>query len=133
MRLESELFTGKSLAPYLGGAGQGIDLGVASAPLRGDGLHGIRSRGGWLALGFAPRPESKGRPRFNAGVSVDDVEGDDLDAGARELNRSVFGNAIYSVMERMDVGLELSHWTTRYKDSGECDATRAQLSVIYKI
>ncbi len=134
VRLQSELFSGKSLAPYLGGAGQGVDLQ--------DDLHGVHSRGGWLALNFATSPESKGRPRFNVGFSVDDVEGDDLSTGARELNRSVFGNVIYTLMEgrpggaqtgQLDVGLELSHWITRYKDSGECDATRAQLSLIYKI
>ncbi len=146
VRLQSELFSGKSLAPYLGGAGQGVDLGSA-----GDDLHGVHSRGGWLALNMAPRPDSKGRPRFNVGVSIDDVEGDDLSPGARELNRSVFGNVIYSLMGsrtkgaqtgrppgggqtgRLDVGVELSHWTTRYKDQDECDALRGQLSLIYKI
>ncbi len=122
--LQSELFSGKSLAPYLGGAGQGYDL---------QNLHGVHSRGGWLALNFAPRNAGNGRPRFNLGVSVDDVEGEDLSAGARELNRSVFGNAIYGLMQKMDVGVELSYWTTRYKDLDECDALRTQVSVIYKI
>ena len=125
LRLQSELFSGKSLAPYLGGAGQGVDL-------RED-LHGIHSRGGWLALNFAPRSAGKERLRFNVGASVDDVEGDDLAAGARELNSSIFGNVIYSSSQKMDVGLELSHWTTRYKDLNECDALRTQVSLIYKI
>ncbi len=133
VRLQSELFTGKSLSPYLGGAGQGVDLGdVTPAPVPGD-LHGIHSRGGWLALNVAPESESKWRPRFNLGVSLDDVDGEDLAPGARELNRSVFGNAILAFSKRMDVGLELSHWTTRYKDRDECDALRTQLSLIYKI
>ncbi len=123
-RLQSELFSGKSLSPYLGGAGQGVNL---------EQLHGIHSRGGWLALNLAPRPESKWRPRFNVGFSVDDVDGEDLAAGARELNRSVFGNMTYALGRRLDAGLELSHWTTRYKDRDECDALRTQLSLIYKI
>ena len=128
--LQGELFHGKSLAPYLGGAGQGVGQSASPGP---SSLHGIHSRGGWLAVSYATAPESKGRPRFNAGVSADDVKSDDLATGARELNRSVFGNVIFRLTRAMDAGFELSHWTTRYKGTGECDALRTQLSLIYKI
>ncbi len=134
VHLKSELFTGKSLAPYLGGAGQGVDLGTSTSTSTSTrDFHGIHSRGGWLALNIAPRTEIKGRPRFNVGLSIDDVEGEDLADGARELNRSIFGNVIYRLVDRLDVGLELSHWTTHYKNRDDCSALRGQLSLIYQL
>ncbi len=132
VHLKSELFTGKSLAPYLGGAGQGVDFGTSTSTSTRD-LHGIHSRGGWLALGIAPRTAIKGQPRVNVGLSIDDVEGEDLADGARELNRSIFGNLIYRLMDRLDVGLELSHWATHYQNRDDCSALRGQLSLIYKL
>ena len=63
---------------------------------------------------------------------MDDPDADDLNAGDRTLNRSVFGNAIYSVNKNTRIGFELSHWHTEYKSSGSADNLRAQTSFIYK-
>ncbi|MCP3962848.1 MAG: hypothetical protein GY719_33840 [bacterium] len=130
VRLQTELWSGLSLGPYLGGAGQGVAVDDALGLHGVRGLHGIRSRGGWLALNIAGKER---RPRFNFGFSIDDVDGDDLAPGGRELNRSVFGNVVFSLKRQIDLGFELSHWTTKYKDSGECDALRSQVSLIYRI
>lgn len=128
VRFESELFTGKSLSPYLGGAGQGVSLDSMPGT---DSLHGIHSRGGWVALRIVPREWAK--IRFNVGFSVDDVADDDLSAGGRELNRSLFANTTYRLRPQMDLGLELSHWTTLYQERDKCEALRTQVSLIYRI
>ena len=118
--LKSELWSGRSLAPYLGAVGQGVDL---------DPALGIRSRGGWLALELRP---AEGKKSFAFGLSVDDVNGDDLEAGARSFNRSLFGNFIYSLSKHIDLGVELSHWHTEYKSQNDADALRTQASFFYR-
>jgi hypothetical protein len=55
------------------------------------------------------------------------------DPPAREYNRSIFANAIYSINKNTEVGFELSHWKTNYNTSGgDADTVRAQTSFIYK-
>ncbi len=120
MTLEGELFTGAGLAPYLGGVGQGFD------PETGRGIH---SRGGWLAMSYAP---VHGCCRLALGFSIDDVDGDEVTAGGRTSNRSVFGNMVYAVNRHLDFGIELSHWRTEYQGLDDADALRTQTSVFYK-
>ena len=123
VRLQCELFTGAGLGPYLGGVGQGVD------PID---FHGIKSRGGWLALNVVTPSRHRLRG-FNAGVSVDDVDGADLAPGGRELNRSIFANVLCALREKIELGVEISRWTTRYKERDTRDALRTQVSLIYKI
>jgi hypothetical protein len=70
--------------------------------------------------------------RFNIGAGIDDVDADDVNVGDRTLNRTVFGNVIYSVSKNTEIGLELSHWRTDYKGPGDAEDFRAQTSFIYK-
>jgi hypothetical protein len=60
------------------------------------------------------------------------VDTDDLGDSGRTRNRAIFGNAIYAVSDHMDVGVELSHWKTGYKDAGDVEDVRIQGSFIYK-
>jgi len=125
LAVKGELFTGENLSAYLGGVGQGVNT------TRGND---IGSTGGWVAASLTPYPKWS----FNLGVSVDNPDNGDLEGysstsgeGIREYNRSVFGNAIYSLDNNAQVGFELSQWHTEYASSGDGNALRAQASFIY--
>lgn len=118
--LTGELFSGSGLAPYLGGVGQGVDPATCS---------GIRSRGGWLSLSVAP---GRGKLKYNFGLSIDDADDEDLAAGSRTSNQSIFGNAVYAFSEEIDVGLELSRWLTEYEGLDDGEALRVQAAFVFK-
>lgn len=123
LALKGELFTGENLSAYLGGIGNGVNTVLGRE---------ISSSGGWVAASLTPRPKWN----FNFGIGVDDPKSGDL-AGmsatdARDYNRSIFGNAIYSISKNTEVGFELSQWHTEYRGAGNADAIRAQTSFIYK-
>ncbi len=122
LRLKSELFTGENLSAYLGGIGQGVNTTTNRE---------IGSTGGWLAAELGPWDKW----RFNLGLSIDDVDNDDLNGisgDKRTYNRSIFGNVIYSLNTNTMIGFELSHWHTEYKNASDGDSLRAQTSFIYK-
>lgn len=123
LALKGELFTGQDLSSYLGGIGNGINTVLGRE---------IRSKGGWVAASLTPRPKWN----FNFGASVDDPKSSDLAgmsaADARDYNRSIFGNAIYSINKNTEIGFELSQWHTEYRGASNADAIRAQTSLIYK-
>ena len=125
LTIKGELFTGENLGNYFGGIGQGVST-VPGSPTAFD--KEIRVKGGWIAATLGPYDKW----RFNLGTGIDDVDRDDIDAGERSLNRTIFGNAIYSINKNTEVGLELSHWRTDYKGPGDAESVRAQTSFIYK-
>jgi hypothetical protein len=129
LTLKGELFTGKNLAAYLGGIGQGVrNIGTPTSPVYDKE---ISSRGGWLAAGLGPWDKWS----FNVGISVDDPDNDDLGGvtdNNREYNRAIFGNVIYAIDKNADIGFELSQWKTKYTDQDDADALRGQMSLIYK-
>ena len=122
LTIKSELFKGENLDNYFGGIGQGVRNPTSTAD------NEIASKGGWVAANLGPW----GKWRFNIGAGMDDVDAGDIDSGGRDLNRSIFGNVIYSINKNTEVGLELSHWRTEYKGSGDADSLRAQTSFIYR-
>jgi hypothetical protein len=122
LSIKSEVFTGENLNAYNGGIGQGVTTSGANQ------YEEIGSKGGWVAAGLGPWDKT----RFNVGVGMDDVERGNVNAGARTLNRSVFGNVFYSLSKSAEWAFELSHWRTEYRGSGDGDSVRAQTSLIYK-
>ena len=118
LAIKGELFCGENLDNYFGGIEQGVNPTTLSP---------IGSKGGWVAATIGPCD----RWTFNTGVGIDDPDNGDLDGGQRAMNRSIFGNAIYSINEHTKVGVELSQWRTEYKGSGDADDIRAQTSFIY--
>jgi hypothetical protein len=118
LAFKSELFTGQDLSTYLGGIGQGINTTTNKE---------IGSKGGWIAASLGPWDKWN----FNVGAGVDTADKDDVDTGARTLNRNVFGNMIYSFDKNAKVGLELSHWRTEYKGPGGAESFRAQMAFMY--
>jgi hypothetical protein len=125
LTIKGELFTGENLSAYLGGIGQGVrNTGTSATPVYD---REISSKGGWVAASIGPCDKWN----FNMGAGIDDPDDSDLVAGNRGLNRSVFGNAIYSINKNTKVGFELSHWHTEYKSGDNADSLRAQTSFIY--
>jgi hypothetical protein len=121
--LKGELFCGENLNAYFGGIGQGVNTSNPGDPTE------IDSSGGWFAVNVKPQ----GKWTYNVGAGLDDVDAADVSAGQRTANSAVFGNAIYAFNQHADVGFELSHWRTHYKDpSHVADDLRLQLSFIYK-
>lgn len=119
MTVKGEMFTGENLSAYLGGIGQGVNTTT---------LQEIGSRGGWIAAALGPWDKY----RFNVGATVDDADSSDLNFGDRTLNRTVFGNVIYSINKNTEFGFELSRWRTEYIGQGDADSLRAQASLIYR-
>ena len=119
LTLKGELFTGENLSAYLGGIGQGVNTTT---------FREISSTGGWIAAGLGPWDKLS----LNLGLSAEDVDSGDVNAADRTLNRSIFGNLIYSINKNTQIGFELSHWHTERKGQTDADAIRAQTSFIYK-
>jgi len=121
--IKAELFTGENLNAYLGGIGQGVTT-TAGSNMNEE----VGSKGGWIAAGLGPWDDI----RYNVGVAMDDVDRGDVHVGDRTLNRSVFGNMFYALSKHVEWALELSHWRTEYRGSGDGDSLRIQTAFIYK-
>jgi len=119
LSIKAEGFVGENLDTYFGGIGQGLNTANGEP---------IGSRGGWIAASLGPWDKI----RYNVGIGIDDVDNGDVAANQRTLNRSVFGNVIYSLNKNTDIGLEISQWHTERKNQSDADALRAQMSFIYK-
>lgn len=124
LTIKGEFFKGENLNTYFGGIGQGVNIDTTKTIFYKE----IGSSGGWVEAGLGPW----NKWRFNVGAGMDDVEDSDINTADRSMNRSVFGNVIYSVNKNTEIGLELSHWRTEYKGSGDADSLRAQTAFIYK-
>ncbi len=124
LTIKGELFTGRNLDTYLGGIGQGVNTDKTKSIYYKE----IPSTGGWVAASLGPWD----RWRFNVGMGMDDVDSNYVNTDDRILNRSVFGNLIYSFNKNTEVGFELSQWHTEHKDQGNADNLRAQMSFLYK-
>ncbi len=141
LMLKGTIWTGENLDAYLGGIAQGIVVSyldtddilrreVNATSFKGTfvDVDPIASSGGWAQLGFGPFNKWK----FNLGYSIDDPKDKDVPDGSRIRNQSWFGNAIYSLNEAVELGLELSYWDTDYKAMADGDSVRIQTAVTYK-
>jgi hypothetical protein len=124
LAVKGELFNGENIDAYAGGIGQGVITDTSKHNFYKE----IGSRGGWVAAELGPWDKW----RFNVGAGVDSVDKDDINVDNRTLNRSIFGNVIYSINKNAEVGFELSNWQTDYKGPGDADSLRAQTSLMYK-
>ncbi|RJP18382.1 MAG: hypothetical protein C4527_29040 [Candidatus Omnitrophota bacterium] len=119
LEFKGELWTGENLDAYLGGINQGVNQLL---------LHEIAATGGWAALSTGPWSKWT----FTSGVTIDDPQNSDLNAGDRTRNMSIFGNAFYAWSEAVQWGLEVSYWDTKYHSKDDGDNVRVQTSFIYK-
>jgi hypothetical protein len=116
-RLKAEAFTGQNLDDYFGGVGQGINVDTGRE---------VRASGGWASIEFDPGDKLG----LGFGFGVDDPDDSDLEAGARALNRSLWGTVLYDFTDYFAVGGEASWWTTRYVEAQEGRALRFQATAI---
>jgi hypothetical protein len=121
--IKGELFTGQDLDAYLGGIGQGVTTSVGPNQYKE-----VESSGGWIAASLGPYDDI----RYNVGVSMDDVDRGTVNNGARTQNRSIFGNMFCPLTKHVDWALELSHWRTEYRGSGDGDSVRVQTALYYR-
>ena len=120
MGVHGEFFMGKDLATFLGGIVQGVDA------TRRDGVHSI---GGWVEGWY----DLTDKWHSHLGYSLDDPRNQDLTtASARTFNSSIYANTTYDITKNLNVGVELSFWTTRYLGLSTGNATRVEFAGMYK-
>jgi hypothetical protein len=71
----------------------------------------IRSQGGWLELGFAPRPTY----RLAVGYAEDNPKDVDIPAGGRSRNYSMFLSNRWRLAGGLEVGANYLYWLTNWK------------------
>jgi len=128
LSIKGELFAGENLDAYLGGIGQGVTTKGYNQ------YEEIGSKGGWVAASLGPWDKM----RFNVGGGLDDVDSSnvnphsDANPDGRTMNRSIFGNMFYTLNKNTEWAVELSHWRTQYRGSGDGESLRLQAALIYK-
>lgn len=119
--IQGDGFVGENLGTFVGGIGQSVSLGNPNDPRE------IGSIGGWLAVTFKATDEFT----FNAGISTDDPDNDDLTVGQRSSNFTVFGNGWYQLAPDTRVGMEIMWLETGYFGGGADNSLRIQFSFIF--
>jgi hypothetical protein len=129
LSLKGQYFTGKNLAHYLGGVGQGFAL-VPVEDSRDSELEEIEASGWWAQLTLKPTKTWQ----FNVGAGVDDPEipDDDMAGNKYEKNTTYYGNALWSVAPSATIGAEYAMFETEYVGGEKYENSRVQLSFMYK-
>lgn len=109
-----EAFIGSNLGSYYGGI------------LNGSRIAGVATKGGWGLLWVKPTEDVK----LSGGGGMDDPDDADLSNSDRAQNLCLFANIEYSIVPQVTVGLELSHWETKYKNADAVKNIRAQSAFI---
>ncbi|HEU0029924.1 MAG TPA: hypothetical protein VFQ53_04770 [Kofleriaceae bacterium] len=109
--LLGEGYVGKNLSDVGGGIGQGVN------PVTNEGIHSI---GGWLELAVLPTS----RHMLAFGNSIDTARSEDLEMGDRERNSTLYGVLRYRPRPSLQLGLEVLHWRTAYKEMADGVANR---------
>jgi len=127
--VKGQYFTGKNLATYFGGIGQGI----AETPVetgRSTELVEIETSGWWAQLTMAPAAGWK----INVGASTDDPEIPENDTAGNEYEKNTvyYGNVLWSVAPAAVIGAEYASIETEYVGGESYSDGRMQLSFLYK-
>jgi len=122
LSIKGELFAGENLDAYLGGIGQGVTTKGYNQ------YEEVGSKGGWVAASLGPWDKM----RFNVGGGLDNVDSSNVNTEDRTTNRSIFGNMFYTLNKNTEWAVELSHWRTHYRGSGDGESLRLQAALIYK-
>jgi hypothetical protein len=133
--LKGEFWSGRNLDDYSGGIDQGVLVSSTTSridPTAFPGaigrVEGIKSRGGWGELTFAPCKTW----RYNVGYSIDNPDDDPLPDRSRRCNTSRWFNIVHDLNEAMQVGIEYMGLQTQYKNAQDGTDRRLQSSFIYK-
>jgi hypothetical protein len=128
LTLKGQYFTGKNLAQYLGGIGQGIaEVPVAEA--RNYEPVEIEASGWWAQLTVTPSDVVS----FNVGAGMDDPEIPEGDIENNlDKNTTYYGNVMWTVVPSAVVGAEYAMFETEYVGGETYDDSRMQVSFMYK-
>lgn len=119
---QGEFFTGTNLKTFLGGIVQGVDIGV------GGTYDDIRSTGGWFEFWY----DWTSRWHSHVGYTIDDpVDGDIAIPTGRTYNQVYWGNIIYDVTKKFQLGFEVGQWRTLFVDQEAADSTRFEFAGKY--
>jgi hypothetical protein len=113
--LAGEFYTGSNLGGYYGGI------------VNSSTVQGVESSGGWGSFWMKASPKVK----LSAGYGFDDPKNENLGVGSRTKNQCIFGNVTYELVSQVQLGLELSQWSTTYQEVGDVDNFRVQTSMIF--
>jgi hypothetical protein len=116
--VSGELFVGSILGDYKGGILHTFN------PIRGIGT---RAAGGWAQLQY----QITSKLSVAGGYSLDDTFNQDLSPGFRSKNDVVQGNFFYSITPRLQFGLEVSRWRTRWVGLPDGTAVRIEPAIFY--
>jgi hypothetical protein len=125
--LKGQYFTGKNLAQYLGGVGQGI-AEVPADDARNYEPVEIEASGWWAQLTAKPADEWQ----INVGAGSDDPEipEGDIAGNQYEKNTTYYGNVLWNVAPAAVIGAEYSQIETEYVGGESYSDSRVQLSFI---
>jgi hypothetical protein len=100
--LRGELWTGRNLSDFRGGIGQGVNAATGAE---------IRSKGGWLELGWQYSPKQ----RLAFGYTIDDPKNADVPAGGRTKNFAWYLHHRWRLSGNVEVGVNYLFWTTKWQ------------------
>ena len=110
-----EFFAGRNLDAYMAGIGQGVNTGVTQGAATYSAAldKPIDSVGGWSQLCY--KPVRLPAWKFSVGIGIDDPDNADLSGSInKSRNLIYFGNGIWSLSEKTQIGVELSYMITDY-------------------
>lgn len=117
--IQGEWYVGENLGAYLGGILQGVDLATRKP---------IGDRGGWIDVWYNFRPDL----HSHLGYTIDSPNRRDLTvATERTYNAAYWGNLIYDVTPKFNLGLEVSSWRTLYVNRKPGDSVRIEFRAKY--
>jgi hypothetical protein len=99
--LRGELWTGRNLSDFRGGIGQGVNAAGSE----------IRSKGGWLELGWQYSPKQ----RLAFGYTIDDPKNADVPAGGRTNNFAWYLHHRWRLSGNVEVAVNYLFWTTKWQ------------------
>ncbi|MBN2580197.1 MAG: hypothetical protein JXB10_14505 [Pirellulales bacterium] len=115
---QGEFYTGENLSTFLGGILQGYNFALGES---------IYDTGGWMEVYYFWTP----RLHTHVGYTLDDPLDRQIASGGRTYNQAYWGNLIYNVTPKFQVGLEVGQWETVYKDKLPGDSTRVEFMARY--
>jgi hypothetical protein len=99
--LRGELWTGRNLSDFRGGIGQGVNAAGSE----------IRSKGGWLELGWQYSPKQ----RLAFGYTIDDPKNADVPAGGRTNNSAWYLHHRWRLSGNVELAVNYLFWTTKWQ------------------
>jgi hypothetical protein len=129
LALKGQYFTGKNLAQYLGGVGQGI-AEVPANDVRDYKPVEIEASGWWAQL--TAKPTEGWQVNVGAGTDDPEIPEGDIAGNQYEKNTTYYGNVLWSVAPAAVIGAEYATIETEYVGGESYSDNRVQLSFIYK-